>query len=186
MANPFFRRTVKFLHTVSGLGLVGGLAAYMLVLWAGPEVTSISEYAALRESLAALSKWLILPSMLGVVLSGLLAMGLNFNYMEAPWVWLKLLSGVLVFEGSIAGIDGPAQTAARLSAQARAGEIDAAALAEGVRDEWTAGWTLLFLAVANIALATWRPRFRRKRARGVATPKPSNERPSFWKDEGDA
>jgi hypothetical protein len=135
----------------------------MLVLWAGPPVTSLSEYAAMRNSLAAVSKWLIMPSMLGVIVSGLLAMALNFSYMEAPWAWLKLLSGVLVFEGSLGGIDGPAQAAALLSAQALAGEIDAATLEAGIRNEWVAFWTLLFLSAANIALATWRPKFKRRR-----------------------
>jgi hypothetical protein len=159
----FARRTVKFLHTITGLGLVGGLAAYMIVLWAGPPVTAISEYAAMRASLAAVSKWLIMPSMLGVIVSGLIAMALNFSYMEAPWAWLKLLSGVLVFEGSLGGIDGPAQAAALLSAQALAGEIDAATLAAGIKNEWIAFWTLLFLSAANIALATWRPKFKRRR-----------------------
>jgi len=159
-AQTFTRRGVKFLHTVTGLGLVGGLAAYMMVLWAGPDVTSVAEYAALRESLAVVSKWLILPSMLGVILSGLLAMALNFSYMESPWVWLKLLSGVLVFEGSLGSIDAPAQAAAELSRQVLAGEAEAAVLAEGVKDAWVGWWTLLGLAVANIALATWRPKFR--------------------------
>lgn len=159
----FARRSVKFLHTFTGLGLVGGLAAYMLVLWAGPPVTSLSEYAAMRTSLAAVSKWLIMPSMLGVIVSGLIAMALNFSYMEAPWAWLKLLSGVLVFEGSLGGIDGPAQATALLSAQALAGEVDAATLSAGIKDEWIAFWTLLFLSAANIALATWRPKFKSRR-----------------------
>lgn len=165
MAGKFTRRGVKFLHTLTGLGLVGGLGAYMLVLWAGPGVESVEAYAAMRQSLAAVSKWLILPSMLGVILSGLLAMALNFRYMESPWVWLKLLSGVLVFEGSLGAVDGPAKSAAILSTRAVNGEIDAAALAAGVRDEWTGFWTLLFLSAANIALATWRPKFQSSRRR---------------------
>lgn len=151
---------MKFLHTVTGLGLVGGLAAYMLVLWAGPEVSSVAEYAAMRESLAAVSKWLIMPSMLGVLVSGMIAMTLHFSYMEAPWVWAKLLSGVLVFEASLGSIDGPAKAAVIWSQRALKGEIDAAALAASVHDEWGAYWILLGLAVANIALATWRPKFR--------------------------
>ncbi len=164
MANRFTRRSVKFLHTVTGLGLVGGLAAYMLVLWSGPGIDSLEAYAAMRESLATVSKLLILPSMTGVLVSGLMAMALNFSYMESPWAWLKLLSGVLVFEATLMSVDGPARSAAILSKRATEGEVDAAALAAGVRDEWGAYWVLLSLAVANIALATWRPRFRRRRS----------------------
>ena len=160
MNRTFVKRAAKFLHTVSGLGLVGGLAAYLMALWAGPDMNALPEYAAMRESLAFVARWLILPSMVGVLLTGMLAMGLHFPYMEAPWVWLKLLSGVLVFEASLGAIDGPAQKAAELSRKALAGEIDTAAMEAGIRDEWTAGWTLVGLALANIALATWRPRFR--------------------------
>lgn len=165
MANRFAKRTTKFLHTVTGLGLVGGLAAYMLVLWAGPDVSALNEYAAMRQSLAAVSKWLIMPSMLGVIVSGLLAMALHYPYMESGWVWLKMLSGVLVFEASLGSVDGPAKAAVILSQKAQADEIDMATLAAGVRDEWGAFWILLGLAVANIALATWRPRFSRSRRR---------------------
>lgn len=167
MANRFTKRTVKFLHTVTGLGLVGGLAAYMLVLWAGPDVTSINEYAAMRQSLAAVSKWLIMPSMLGVIVSGLLAMALHYSYMESGWVWLKMVSGVLVFEASLGSVDGPAKAAVIFSQRAQAGEIDAVTLAASVHDEWGAYWILLGLAIANIALGTWRPKFRsRKRSAG--------------------
>jgi len=160
MKPRFFKRLTKFFHTATSLGLVGGLAAYMLVLWAGPDVSSIAEYAALRSSLAAVSTWLIIPSMLGALVTGLLAMMLHYPYLEAPWVWLKALSGVLVFEASLASIDAPAKAAERLSAEALNGTIDAATLASQVRDEWVAWWILLGLALANIALATWRPRFK--------------------------
>lgn len=182
MAGKFTKRSVKFLHTFTGLGLVGGLAAYMLVLWAGPEVDSLQAYAAMRESLAAVSRWLIMPSMLGVLITGLLAMALHFSYMEAPWVWLKMLSGVLVFEASIGSVDGPARAAVILSERAVAGEIDAAALAAGVHDEWGAFWALLFLSAMNVALATWRPKFRfARRPAGSYRENVASSR--FWKDE---
>lgn len=182
MAGKFTKRSVKFLHTFTGLGLVGGLAAYMLVLWAEPGVDSVESYAAMRESLAAVSKWLIMPSMVGVLISGLLAMALHFSYMEAPWVWLKMLSGVLVFEASIGSVDGPARAAVILSERAVAGEIDAAALAAGVHDEWGAFWALLFLSAMNVALATWRPKFRfARRPAGSYRENVASSR--FWKDE---
>ncbi len=159
MQMKFWKRLVKFMHTTTSLGLVGGLAAYMIVLWAGPEIDSLAAYTALRSSLAQVSKWLLIPSMLGALVTGLLAMMLHYPYLEKPWVWLKAVSGVLVFEASLGSIDAPAQAAARLSMEALNGEIDTATLAAQVRDEWTAWWILLGLALANIALATWRPQF---------------------------
>ncbi len=155
----FLKRSVKFLHTLSAIGLMGGLAAYMLTLWAWPEPSSLEAQAALRAALALVSKWLILPSMLGVLVTGLLAMAVHAPYMSMPWVWAKMISGVLVFEASLGAIDGPAQKAARVTAQAVAGEVDAAELAALVHNEWIAWWTLLALAAANVALAVWRPRF---------------------------
>jgi hypothetical protein len=153
------RRLLKFLHTLAAIGYAGGLAAYMLVLSGAPEVTSISEYAALRAALVPVTTWLLMPSMLVALVSGLLAMAINFSYQNAPWVWAKALSGILIFESTLMAIDGPIKSAATVSAKAAAGEIDAQALARLVEDEWGAWWALLGLAAANVALAIWRPRF---------------------------
>lgn len=163
------RRSFKFLHTMSSFGLAGGLAAYMMILAATPEVTSLEAHASLRASLAFVSKWLLLPSMMVCLVSGLIAMAVHFPFHDKPWVWVKALSGVLVFEATLAAIDGPAQEAARLTTRAVAGEIDPATLDSLIRDEWGAWWTLIALSAANVALAIWRPRFtldnrKRKRA----------------------
>ena len=45
-------------------------------------------------------------------------------------------------------------------ANAMNGEIDPATLSGLIHDEWVAMWTVLALAVANVVLAIWRPRFR--------------------------
>ena len=153
------RRLLKFLHTLGAIGYAGGLAAYMLVLTGAPEISSLNEYAALRASLVPVTVWLLMPSMLVTLVSGLLAMAINFSYQNAPWVWAKALSGILIFESTLMAIDGPTKAAASASARAVAGVIDAEALSRLVEDEWGAWWALLGLAAANVALAIWRPRF---------------------------
>lgn len=155
------RQIVKILHTTGSIGLAGGLAAFMMVLAAGPPHTELAEYAALRHSLAALSKWLILPSMLVTLTSGLLAIAVHFPFQDKGWVWLKALLGLLVFEASLASIDGPAQRAAAWSAAAVSGEIEAAALADLIDDKWGAWWMLLAIFAANVVLGVWRPRLMR-------------------------
>jgi hypothetical protein len=155
------KRFMKLLHSLSSIGLTGGLATYMLVLWAGPDISSLAEYSAMRTALAAVATWLLVPSMVVVLVSGLWAMAIHYPYHEAPWVWLKALSGILIFEATLASIDAPAQGAAEAARSALNGEIEPARLAELVRDEWTAWWVILALNVANIVLATWRPRFSR-------------------------
>ena len=153
------RKLLKFLHTLSAIDLAGGLAAYMFVLAATPDEISLETYASLRRSLAATANWLILPSMLIVLVSGLLAMAVHFPFHNAPWVWVKAISGILIFEATLGGVDAPAQQALAAADRALAGEIDSVELTRLVRDEWAAWWTLLALSAANVALAIWRPQF---------------------------
>lgn len=153
------KRAMKLLHVIGTVGFAGGLTAYMLILANAPELAATSDYAVLRGSLALVAKWMIVPSMIVSVTSGLLAMAFHYPYHDAPWVWVKALTGVLIFEASLMSIDAPAQKAADAAASAVAGEIDAATLATLVRDEWIAMWVVLALAAVNIVLGTWRPRF---------------------------
>lgn len=159
------RRLLKFLHTVGSVGLMGGLAAYMIVLAAVPAEVSLETEAAVRGGLAELTKWIIFPSMAVCVLSGLLAIAVHYPFAEAPWVWLKAFAGILVFEATLFSVDGPARKMADAASRAVAGEIDAATLATLLDERWLAYWTLLFLFAANIALAIWRPRFGLKTGR---------------------
>ena len=132
----------------------------MLVLAAAPDVVSIETHAALRESLAQVARWLIVPSMVVALSSGLLAMMVHTPFMNQWWVLFKAVAGILIFEATLASIDAPAQQSARAAVRALAGEIDADQLAALMRDEWGAWWTLLALSAANVAVAIWRPSFR--------------------------
>ena len=134
----------------------------MLVLAAGPDISDVDAYAALRTSLDSVSSWIIVPSMGLVTTSGLLAMGIHFPFQSAPWVWIKAISGLLIFEATLASVDAPASRAATAAAKAAAGEIDVAELTALVQDKWVAWWVLLALATINVAFAIWRPRFGRK------------------------
>jgi hypothetical protein len=157
------RRFLKFLHTAGAMVTAGGLAAFMFVLANGPAPDALPEYAAMRHSLAMLSKWLITPGMVVTVASGLLAMGVHYPFHNLGWVWLKALSGLLIFEATLASVDSPAREAAEWSRKASTGEIDAVALAGLVEDKWAAWWALLVLFAANVVLGIWRPRLTRRR-----------------------
>lgn len=129
------RRLLKFLHTLGAIGLAGGLAGYMLLLAATPAYIAVESYTTLRESLAVVTSWLILPSILVVLISGLLAIAIHFPLQNAPWVWVKAVSGILIFEATLASVDAPARQAVAAAHRALAGEIDPAELARLVRDE---------------------------------------------------
>ncbi|MFK8032158.1 MAG: hypothetical protein AB8G18_18150 [Gammaproteobacteria bacterium] len=152
---------MKFIHTVGAVGLSGGLAAYILVLVSSSDGAATVDYASLRNSLAFVSKWLLVPSMMITITSGLVAVIVNDKYIDAPWVWVKALTGLIFFEATLASIDAPAQQAAVAMAQAVAGEIDAETLARLVRNEWGAWWLLLGLSILNVALGIWRPKFKK-------------------------
>ena len=87
-------------------------------------------------------------------LAGLLAIAVNRGFHNASWAWVKLATGVLVFEGGFVSVLGPLQRAA----EQEPGAADAAALAA------TRGtiWVLLAIAAVNVVLGIWRPRFRRR------------------------
>lgn len=165
----FKRKLVKVLHTLAALGYGGGIAAYLFVLIAAPEATEISQHLTLRTSLAFVAKWLILPSMLIVLISGLASMIVHYPFMEQGWVWIKALSGVLIFEATLASIEAPASNARIAAEKAASGELAPSELAGLIHDEWMALYVLLGLSIANVVLGIWRPRFKRR------APEPAGE-----------
>lgn len=158
------KRLLKIMHTLGAIGLMGALAAYMVMLVAAPQNT-LAELAAVRQGLAVVSEWLIMPSLLLVLVTGLLSMGVHPPFHNATWVWAKALFGIGLFEGTLGAVDATAQRAARLSAEALSGE-DGAAVLESLRDsEWVGLWTIMGLSLASVVLGVWRPRVRRFEAR---------------------
>jgi Predicted integral membrane protein (DUF2269) len=153
-----YRRLVKFLHEIGAIGVLGSLAACVVLVATAPADSTVA-YAATRHGIAAVSRWLLVPSLLLVIVSGLLAIIATRPYMDAGWVWVKALLGISMFEGTLLTISASSRRAAELSAQAAAGQGDPALLAEVLRTEWGGLWILIAVSVANIALAVWRPRF---------------------------
>lgn len=157
------RLLLKFLHEISGIGVIGSLAAYLvLVATANPD--SVNEYAAVRHGIAMLCKWVLLPSLALVLISGLLAIAVTRPFMEARWVWVKALLGISMFEGTLGAVAANAQRGAELAAKAAAGQGNPQLMAELMRGEWIGVWTILAISVANVVLAVWRPRFKRRAA----------------------
>jgi len=151
------RRLIKFLHEIGTVGMMGALAAQLILVFRSRAMPP-APYAALRMSIETLTQWLLLPSLTLVLLSGLIAIAVHPPYHNAGWAWVKALLGVSVLEGTLGGVQGPARQAAELSAKVLTGEADPVAMADVVRHEWGGLWVILALAVANVALAIWRPR----------------------------
>ena len=161
-----WRRAVKLLPELGAVGVMGALGAgLVLSLTAPPPGEALAEYAAVRQGIAAINRWLLLPSLVLVLLSGLLAIAATRAYMDAGWPWLKALSTVAMFEGTLLTVHSSGRKAAEIATlAASSGEPDLAALEPLLRTEWIGGWTILALSLGNILLAVWRPRLRRPAA----------------------
>jgi uncharacterized membrane protein len=161
------RRTLKFLHTVGSIGFCGALAALMVLHVSLPDPTEIERFATLRLAMGSVARWILLPSMGLVVVSGLLSMAATPAFHNAGWVYAKLASGILVFEGTLVYVQGPMERAA-LEARAvlEGGVSDVATMASPLGAEWGSFWVLLAVGIGNVAVAIWRPRFSRKKGRG--------------------
>ena len=156
------RRLLKFLHTMGAIGLMGAMACLLVLLAFTPAPTSIPQYAVMRGAMGAIATWIFLPSLALTLVAGLLAMGVNRGYHSAGWALAKLATGILIFEGGFSGVVGPMQDEAERSASALAGQADAAAtLAQTLGPERNTLWVLLAVAVVNVVLGIWRPRFTR-------------------------
>ena len=169
------KKLVKFLHEVGAVGVMGALAA-LIVLAATATAPPLADagasapaapvavpaglaaYAAVRHGMAEISRWLLVPSLALVTISGLLAIAINGAYTNAGWAWLKALTGVSMFEGTLLTVAGSARQADELMQMALTGQADPAALAEILRTEWGGLWVIMGVCVANIVLAVWRPR----------------------------
>jgi hypothetical protein len=149
---------MKFMHTMGAIGLMGSMACLLVLLSFTPAPTSLSEYAILRGGMGAIAKWIFLPSLALTLVSGLLAIAVNPTFHNAGWAWVKLATGILIFEWGFTAVQGPIQQEAELSASALTGEVGAETLAGSIGAEWNSLWVLLAVTVLNVVLGVWRPR----------------------------
>ena len=156
-------KSLKSLHEIGAIGTLGSLAACIVLLATAPATSAVA-FAAVLQGIASISKWLLVPSLVMVLISGLLAIAANEAYKSAAWAWVKALLGLGTFEGTLLTVGSSARHAAELSALAAAGQGDPAQLAQLLRTEWGGLWILAALALVNIALAVWRPRLYRRTA----------------------
>ncbi len=164
------QRLLKFCHTIGGIGLMGSMAALLILLAHVPDPTGgapgdLAAYVRMTEAIAAVGNWLFFPSVMLTLLAGMASMAVNKVYQSIGWVWAKLATGFVMFEGSLVGIHGPIRREVGLAGQALADPGLAPQLGASVNMVWWTLWVLMFVAAVNVALGIWRPRFKRSVAR---------------------
>jgi uncharacterized membrane protein len=151
------RRLLKFLHTLAAAGLTGATGSLAVVVILAPASIGTVGYVPIMVAMAKIAAWIIGPSMVLTVITGLLAMAAKAAFQDAGWVWAKAASGILVLEGGL-HVLGPIQEEAKRGASALAGGPDPASVASLLTSEGDTLWLLLAVSIANIALGVWRPR----------------------------
>jgi hypothetical protein len=141
-------RFIKILHTLSAIGLMGGVAAFVVLRSAGPTPDDAA-WPTLRHALVALHARLIVPSMLLCLFSGLASMIAHRPYWNALWAWLKALSGLAALELTfrLQGLSTSLST-----------ETNLAELATDLRLEGSSCWVLLTVAFLNVVVGIVRPK----------------------------
>ena len=110
------------------------------------------------------AQYVLFPALAMVLVSGLLSMAWTDAFHGAGWAWAKLALGIVVFEGTLIAIQGPAKREAALAAAALLGEVDPAQLGLTASAEWKSTLVVLGVAIANVVLGVYRPKFSRKPA----------------------
>lgn len=149
------RLGAKTLHDIAAIAFGGALATCLVINFRA-DLAAMNDFLAARQLFGAIAKYILVPSMAVVVLSGLLALGATRAYSEAGWAWLKALLGLSVFEATLMVV-GSASRQAEVAAAVAAG--DRATLQALMHSERMTLWVLVVLSVVNVVLAVWRPRF---------------------------
>jgi len=142
---------------MGAIGLMGAMAALLVVLIFAPTPRSPEAYALLLQAMAEIAAWILMPSMAITVIAGLLAIAVNPAFHEAGWAWMKAATGILIFEGGLHAA-APIQEEAKRSAAALAAKVDPAMIEKLFAAQRNTLWVLLAVAAANVALGVWRPR----------------------------
>ncbi|MEO8523138.1 MAG: hypothetical protein ABI460_00315 [Caldimonas sp.] len=146
----WWRRGLKALHEIAAILGGGGLAA-CLVIGLTADAASPAEFAVARQAIAAIARYVLVPSLAVVLVTGMLAIAATRAFHDAGWAWVKALLGLSVFEATLVTVGASTR-------QAELAAADPGLLASMLHSERNTLWLLLALTAANVVLAVWRPR----------------------------
>lgn len=158
-----WKNLLKLLHYASLAGLGGGIVV-ILVLLDTIDATSPAAVASMHAAIALVCSGLVVPSLVVLLLTGMLLVVARPQLISARWVWAKALVGVIVAVALLAGLQPLVIALASMSATGALGDAPPGPLARTVETErWAAYLTLANVVVAMV-IAVWRPRLGRPAA----------------------
>ena len=153
-----WKNLIKRLHYASLVGLAGGIVV-SLVLADTNDATSPSAAASMHAAIALICSALIVPSMVVMLLTGMLLVVAQPRLIGARWVWAKAVLGVVTGAVTLRALQPAVIAAASMSATGALGEAAPGPLANVVAIESAAAWWTLGLVLVALVVAVWRPRF---------------------------
>ncbi len=154
-------KALKFLHTLAACGIIGGVGCHMILLIFAPQDTPAA-YADMRQSISAISNYVLVPSLAIVLISGLLSMAVHPPFLDKGWAWLKAGMGFFMFKAVLTIVGVTANQAADIARRIEGGEPAEALLEQAIFNEWAFLVFVMVMSVANVVLGVWRPRFSRQ------------------------
>ncbi|MBS0377491.1 MAG: hypothetical protein JSS29_03310 [Proteobacteria bacterium] len=153
-------RAIKLLHELGSMGTLGSVAVcLLLLLHRGPG--SAPDLVVISDAVSMVVRWVLLPSFIATILSGLLALVATPPYMDSGWAWLKALLSLSLFEASLM-LSGTAHDLGLLSRQAAGGTDVWLEIVHTQRTESGVLWVLLGVSIVNVVFGIWRPRLMRR------------------------
>ena len=164
-----WKNLLKLLHFASLAGLGGGIVV-ILVLLDTIDATSPSAVASMHAAIALVCGGLVVPSLVVLLLTGMLLVVARPQLINARWVWAKAFVGLIVAATILAGFQPLVNALASMSSTGALG-TPPGPLADTVETERWAAYLTLANVVAAMAIAVWRPRLGRQALpeRGVDT-----------------
>ena len=155
------RKLLKFGHSMTAITFLGSV----VVLWVfhhylPPPAVALEIYVAERQVMERVATLVMMPSLLVTLLFGLASFAVVPGYHGAPWVWGKLITTVLMLEGSLLGIQSPIKREAELATAALTDISLVREVALKLDAERGSLVIIGVVATANVALGIWRPKFR--------------------------
>lgn len=151
---------MKLLHLVAAFGFVGATAATLLLSLTADD-SNASAFAVARRAVLTVAQNLGLPSLVLLVLTGMLLTMRHPALVEARWVWAKALIGLLVGGIALLVVQPGVMRAAALAEMVLQGSMSVGPLDAAVRTERIGAAINLALSLTAAALAVWRPRLGR-------------------------
>ena len=157
--NPM-RKLLKFGHSMTAITFLGSV----VVLWVfhhylPAPAEALEIYVAERQVMERVATLVMMPSLLLTLLFGLASFAVVPGYHGAPWAWGKLITTVLMLEGSLLGIQSPIKREAELAMAALTDISLVGELALKLDAERGSLVIIGLVATANVALGIWRPKF---------------------------